>query len=113
MHSENDDPEVFYCDDDGECRLYCNLCNKIPIERFFKNHLKSQTHTNNVRRREQLNKCFQNIPIQMTMDSFCDVRDKTIKLKSKKTSKISHTNSIRKIFSNKSYYQKFIFLRQR
>ena len=32
---------------------------KICIERFFKKHLKSRTHTNNIREREQLNKAFQ------------------------------------------------------
>ena len=99
MDPENDNPGVFYCDDDGECRLYCNLCNKIPIERFFKNHLKSQTHNNNIRRREQLSKFFQNAPIQMNMDYFCDVRDKTIKLKSKKNiQNLSHKFNTKNFF---------------
>ena len=28
-------------------RVYCDICDKHCIERFYKNHLKSQTHTNN------------------------------------------------------------------
>ena len=52
MDSENDNQEVFYCDDDdGEYRVYCNICHKLLIERFLKNHLKSQTHPNIIRKR--------------------------------------------------------------
>ena len=37
MDSENDNQEVFYCDDDdGEYRVYCNICHKLLIERFLK-----------------------------------------------------------------------------
>ena len=28
-----------------EC-LYCNFCDKLCLERFYKNHLKLQTHNN-------------------------------------------------------------------
>ena len=53
MNSDNQ--QVIYCED-GKYRIYIyNLC----IERYFKNQLKSQTHTNNIRKREQLNKSFQ------------------------------------------------------
>ena len=31
-------------------------CDQLCIKRYFKNHLKSQTHTNNLRKRQQLNK---------------------------------------------------------
>ena len=37
-----------------EC-IYCGVCDNLCIERFYKNHLKSQTHINNIRKREQLN----------------------------------------------------------
>ena len=47
-----DNPEAIYCDDDGEYRVYCDICDKLCIEQFYKNHLKSQTHTNNIRKRE-------------------------------------------------------------
>ena len=50
MDSENQ--EVVYCENDGEYRVYCGLCDKLCIERFYKNHVKSQTHTNNNRKRQ-------------------------------------------------------------
>ena len=53
-----DHQQVIYCED-GEYRVFCRICDKLCIERFYKNHLKSRTHTNNIRKREQLNKSFQ------------------------------------------------------
>ena len=44
MNSEN--REIIYCED-GEYRIYCSVCDKLCIERFYKNHLKSQTHIKN------------------------------------------------------------------
>ena len=49
MNSDNQ--QVFYCEDDGY-RVYCEICNNLCIQRFYKNHLKSQTHINNIRKRE-------------------------------------------------------------
>ena len=54
----NDNEQAIYCDD-GEYRVYCSICDKLYIERVYKNHLKSRTHINNIRKREQLNKSFQ------------------------------------------------------
>ena len=51
---------VIYCDD-NEYRVFCNVCDKLCIERFYKNLWKSQTHTNNISKREQLNKTFEDI----------------------------------------------------
>ena len=31
--------EVIYCKDDGEDRIYCDICHKLRIERYYKNHL--------------------------------------------------------------------------
>ena len=50
MNSENQ--EVIYCPEDDEYRVYCDVCDKLCIERFYKNHLKSQTHLNNIRKIE-------------------------------------------------------------
>ena len=36
--------EVIYCADDDEYRVYCEVCDKLCIERYYKNHLKSGTH---------------------------------------------------------------------
>ena len=43
------DNEVVYCADDDEYRIYCDVCDKLCIERYYKNHLKSQTHIINFR----------------------------------------------------------------
>ena len=32
MYSDNH--EVVICEDDGEYRVYCNICDKLSIERF-------------------------------------------------------------------------------
>ena len=53
---ESDNQDVFYSEDDGEYRIYCNICDKLCIERFYKNHLKSQTHTTIKNKRQHLNK---------------------------------------------------------
>ena len=47
MTSDNNSYEVVYCEDDGESRVYCNICDKLCIERNYTNNLKSGTHTNN------------------------------------------------------------------
>ena len=55
MDSENH--QVIYCED-GENRVYCDACDKLCIERFFKNHLKTQTHINIIQKRQFIsNKC--------------------------------------------------------
>ena len=43
---DSDNQEAIYCEDDGENRIYCNICDKLCIERFYKDHLKSQIHNN-------------------------------------------------------------------
>ena len=61
MDSENQ--LVIYCEDDGEYRVYCEVCDKICVQRFYKNRSKSQTHTNNIHKRQQINKSFQILPL--------------------------------------------------
>ena len=56
MDSDSNNHEVIYSPEDGENRVYCDICDNLCIERFYKNHLKSQNHTNNNRKREQLKK---------------------------------------------------------
>ena len=56
MNSDNQ--QVIYCDD-GKYRVYCSIFDNLCIERFYKNHLKSKTHVNNIRKKEQLNNSFQ------------------------------------------------------
>ena len=45
---------VIYCEDDAEYRVYCDVCYKLCIQRFYKNHLKSKTHINNIRKTETI-----------------------------------------------------------
>ena len=40
--------EVIYSSEDDEYRVYCQICDKLCIERFYKNHLKSQIHFNKI-----------------------------------------------------------------
>ena len=54
---------VIYCEDDGEYRVYCDVCDSLCIERFYKNHLKSKTHLNNIRKIEEINKAFEAISL--------------------------------------------------
>ena len=52
---DSDIYEVIYCPEDDENRVYCNICDNLCIERFYKNHLESQRHTKNIRKKELLN----------------------------------------------------------
>ena len=47
MDSENDNYEVIYCPEDDEYRVYCNIYDKLCVERYYKIHLKSGNHTKN------------------------------------------------------------------
>ena len=55
---DSDNQQVIYCED-GEYRVYCSVCDKLCIERFYKSHLKSKTHINNNCKKNQLKKAFQ------------------------------------------------------
>ena len=56
MDSENNYEAIFCAD--VEYRVYCDICDKFCIKRYYKNHLKSQTHTNNIYKRLRLNNLF-------------------------------------------------------
>ena len=55
MNSESDNYEVKYCADEDEYRVHCEMCDKLCGERFFRIHLKSGTHTNNIRKNNKVN----------------------------------------------------------
>ena len=42
--------ESIYCPEDDTYRIYCGICDKLCIDRYYQNHLKSQTHLNNLRK---------------------------------------------------------------
>ena len=60
---DGEDQLVIYCSEDGEYRVYCDVCDNLCIERYYKNHLKSQTHIKNIHKIEELNKAFQAISL--------------------------------------------------
>ena len=53
---DSDNYENLYCGDDDDYRVYCEICDKICIERYYKSHFKSQSHTNIVCKRERIKK---------------------------------------------------------
>ena len=53
MNRENQ--EVIYFVDDDESKVFCEICDKLCIERFYENHLISQSHTNNFYKRQRIN----------------------------------------------------------
>ena len=55
MDIESDIYDVIYCADDDGHSVYCDLCDNLCIKRFYKMHLKSQSHTNNIYKRQRLN----------------------------------------------------------
>ena len=36
MNSESDYYEVLYCSEDDECRVYCDICDKLCMNDFIK-----------------------------------------------------------------------------
>ena len=54
MDEENNYQEAIYFEDDGEYRVYCNICDNICIAKFYKNHLKSRTHINNIHKKKMI-----------------------------------------------------------
>ena len=54
MKGESDIYEVIFCADDNVYRIYCEICDELCIERYYKNHLESGTDTNNFYERQQV-----------------------------------------------------------
>ena len=54
MDGENNNYEVIYREDEGEYRVYCDICDKVCIERFHKTLFKSLTHTNIIRKKRTI-----------------------------------------------------------
>ena len=75
---DSDDCEVIYCPEDDEYRVYCNICDNLCIERFYKNHLISQTRSKSTHKRQQI-----------IMQFKCDVfeQSRNIRIKSLKYEK--------------------------
>ena len=54
MDEEKFYQEAIYCEDDGEYRVYCDICDNLCIESFYKNHLKSRTHINTINKKKSI-----------------------------------------------------------
>ena len=48
---ENENLQTVCCEDGGEFRVNCDICDKLCIERVYKSHHKSPTHTENFRKK--------------------------------------------------------------
>ena len=48
---DSDKYEVIYWPEDDEYKVFCVISDKLCIERYFKNHPKSGTHTKNFYRK--------------------------------------------------------------
>ena len=46
--------QAIYCEDDGEYRIYCDICDNLCFVRFYKNHLKLRTHINNINKKKTI-----------------------------------------------------------
>ena len=44
MDSDNNNCEGIHCPEDDEYRVYCDICDDLCIERFYKSLPKSQTN---------------------------------------------------------------------
>ena len=45
---DNQQELIVYCEDSREFKQYCDVCDAFCIQRFYKNHLKSRSHMNNI-----------------------------------------------------------------
>ena len=50
-------------DCENQLVIYCDVCDSLCIERFYKNHLKSKTHLKNIRKIEEINKASEAISL--------------------------------------------------
>ena len=46
--------DPIYCPEDDTYRIYCGICDKLCIDSYYQNHLKSQTHLNNLRKNNSI-----------------------------------------------------------
>ena len=62
MITENQ--EVIFCPEDDEYRVYCDICDKLCTERYYRNHLESQTHTKIIQKNHLLIRTSSHIPFK-------------------------------------------------
>ena len=52
---DRDNTEKRNCEQFGEYRIHCYICNKLAVDRFYENHRKSPTHLTIFLESQQLN----------------------------------------------------------
>ena len=55
MDSDIHNREIIYCAGDGDCRILCDICDKLCMDRCNKNHIKSGVHINFFHEKQRLN----------------------------------------------------------
>ena len=43
--------QAIYCENDGEYHFYYHIYDNLYIVRYYRNHLKSRTHINNIHKK--------------------------------------------------------------
>ena len=43
--------ELIFCAENETYRIYCDVCDRLCIDRYYQNHLKSQTHLKTLARK--------------------------------------------------------------
>ena len=43
--------EPIYSSEDNTYRIYCEICDKLCIDKYYQKHLKSETHLNSFRKK--------------------------------------------------------------
>ena len=51
---KGDFQEKIYCADDDEYRMFCDICDKLCIDGYYSNQLKSGIHITNIRKKQRL-----------------------------------------------------------
>ena len=52
---DSDNQEQIYCADDNEYMIYCDICDKICIDRYHNNHPKSRLLINIIHKKQRIN----------------------------------------------------------
>ena len=78
MNGDSVDREIVYCADDEDYRLYSNICDKLVIETYYKNHLNSGAHIKSIQKKQSLNISSYQIYVMSITDNYDSVKNCTI-----------------------------------
>ena len=96
--------EKTHCDDDGENRKNCRVCDYLALDSYYYNHLKSQAPMKNIRKRQHLNnKTIQQHNKFFYFRYYYEMNDKTIFLE-------DYVNYVDSAKTQITYFKKFKIL---